>query len=232
MHSYLLRYWLAEAGIDPDRDVRIAVAAPSRMAAKLAAGELDGFCAGEPWNAVAVDQGVGRVAVRAAEIWRDGPEKVFGVRAQWAERQPEILQALLRALLRAAAWADAPQNRPELARLLSRPEYVGVEARLIEATLGGTVFHHDGANAPVPVQAGWLLSQMMRWGQIPRRVDIAAVARAAYRLDLYEEAAAALGLPPPAAVEVAGGFSDGRLFRLESAAAYAESFSLRRLADG
>jgi len=228
MHNYLLRYWLANAGIDPEQDVRITVAPPSRMAGKLAAGELDGFCAGQPWNTLAVDQGVGVIATRASETWRDGPEKVLGVTTAWAERRPEALQALLRAVLRAAAWADAPDNRRELAQILSQPQYVGVDGRLIEASLPETAFHRGGANAPLPAHAGWALSQMVRWGQAPGGLDIAAVARRVYRPDLYDEAAAALGLPPAAFPEVLDGFVDGRVFRLEAAGAYAESFPLSR----
>jgi NitT/TauT family transport system ATP-binding protein/nitrate/nitrite transport system substrate-binding protein len=216
MHNYLLRHWLAEAGIDPDRDVRITVAPPSRMASRLAAGELDGFCAGEPWNAVAEDEGAGEVVVRAFEIWRDGPEKVLGVKAEWASRNPEALQALLRALLKAAAWADDPENRGQLAKLLAGPDYVDAPASSIARSLPTTTFHRNAAGAPLPVHAGWQLSQMMRWGQAPREIDIRAVAERVYRLDLYNQAAADLGWPTQSAPEVADDFADGRVFRLDA----------------
>lgn len=230
-HNYLLRYWLAEAGVDPDHDVRITVAPPSRMASKLAAGELDGFCAGEPWSAVAEDQGLGEVAFRALDIWRDGPEKILGVTADWARRQPDELQALLRALLKAAAWADDAENRPALAQLLARPEYVGASIESIARSLPTTTFHRGGANAPLPVQAGWLLSQMMRWGQTPQALDVRALASQVYRLELYNQAAADLGWPQVAAPDTASGFADGRTFRLDEAQAYAASFALGRLAQ-
>lgn len=230
MHNYLLRYWLAEAGIDPDQDVRITVAPPSRMASRLAAGELDGFCAGEPWNAVAEDENVGEIAVRAVEIWRDGPEKVLGVKAEWARRHPEVLQALLRAVLRAAAWADDPENRGPLAQLLARPEYVDAPVGSIARSLATTRFHRDGANAPLPVHAAWQLSQMIRWGQAPREIDIGAVAERVCRLDLYNQAAASLGWPPADPAAVAEGFAGGDVFRLDDARGYAERFVLGRLA--
>jgi NitT/TauT family transport system ATP-binding protein/nitrate/nitrite transport system substrate-binding protein len=232
MHNYLLRYWLAQAGIDPDRDVRITVAPPSRMASRLAAGELEGFCAGEPWNAVAEDQGVGEVAVRAFEIWRDGPEKVLGVKAEWAARNPETLQALLRALLQAAAWADDAENRGHLARLLARPEYVDADAESVARSLPTTRFHQNAANAPLPVDAAWQLSQMIRWGQAPRELDVRAVAERVCRLDLYNAAAESLGWARVEAPETAEGFADGRVFHLGEARAYAESFPLNRLARG
>lgn len=230
MHNYLLRYWLAEAGIDPDHDVRITVAPPSRMASRLAAGELDGFCAGEPWNAVAEDQGLGEVAVRTFDVWRDGPEKVFGVTADWARRNPQALQALLRALLRAAAWADAPDNRGQLAALLALPEHVDASAGSIARSLPTTSFHRNGANAPLPVQAAWLLSQMMRWGQAPRELDLRGVAEHVYRPDLYNQAAADLGWPAVTPSDVAEGFADGSVFHLDQARAYAASFTLGRMA--
>jgi NitT/TauT family transport system ATP-binding protein/nitrate/nitrite transport system substrate-binding protein len=230
MHNYILRFWLAQAGIDPDRDVRITVTAPPRMAGRLAGGELDGFCSGEPWNAVAVRDGAGEVAVRASQIWRAGPEKVLGVTEAWASRNPEVLQASMRAVLKAAAWVDAPANREELAELLARPDYVGTDAATIAGALEGITFHRDGANAPLPVQAGWLLSQMMRWGQVGLETDVSAVAARVYRMDLYEAAARSAGMVPVAADPVAGGFADGGTFRLDAARAYAAAFPIGRLA--
>jgi ABC-type nitrate/sulfonate/bicarbonate transport system substrate-binding protein len=123
MHNYELRYWLAEAGIDPDRDLRIVITPPPRMAARLASGEVDGFCVTAPWNALAVAQGNGEIMTYASEIWRVGPDKVLGLTAEWAERHPETLQAVLRALLRAAVWCDEPRNRAELGAILAGPDY-------------------------------------------------------------------------------------------------------------
>lgn len=229
MHNYLLRYWLAEGGIDPDRDVRLTVAPPSRMVDQLAAGEIDGFCVGEPWNAVAVRQGVGEVVTRAAQIWRAGPEKVFGVSEAWAEANPETLQALLRALLRGAAWADAPQNRVALVDLLSRADYVGADAATIAVSLGDIVFQRDGAAAPQPMHAAWIVSQMLRWGQLGPDADIPAAVARVYRSDLYDQAARALDLPAAAALQNGGGFFDGRVFQPAEASAYAASLPLSRL---
>ncbi len=90
-HAYELRYWLAAAGIDPDRDVEITVLAPQVMADALAAGQLDGYCVGEPWNTAAVDAGTGRIATYKQAIWPDSPEKVLGVTRKWAEANSETL---------------------------------------------------------------------------------------------------------------------------------------------
>lgn len=187
-HNYLLRLWVAQAGLDPDRDVRIVVAPPPRMAELLAGGVIEGFCAGEPWSAVAVNAGVGVVATRAAAIARRAPDKVFGVTRAWAQANPEALQALLRALLRALAWADAPENRKALANLLAEPQHVGVASDAIAAGLRHVVFHRHGAARPDQGQALWLLDQMRRWGQIPSDADVKA-ALAVYAPEMHDQAA-------------------------------------------
>ncbi|MEO8113948.1 MAG: CmpA/NrtA family ABC transporter substrate-binding protein [Phenylobacterium sp.] len=187
-HNYLLRAWLAEAGIDPDRDVRLTVAAPSRMAELLAGGAIEGFCAGEPWNAVAVASDAGRVAVRASQLWGRTPDKVLGVTRAWGEANPEVLAALIRALCTAAAWVEAPENRAELVGVLARPAYVDARPALIAAGLDDIIFHRDGANEPRPEHAAWLIGQMVRWGQVAADVDAESAAAQVYRPDLYQAA--------------------------------------------
>ena len=88
VHTYALRYWLAAAGIDPDHDVRIVVTPPPRMTERLAQGDIDGFCVGAPWNAQAVAKGLGEILTYASELWRVGPDKVFGLTEAWADRHP------------------------------------------------------------------------------------------------------------------------------------------------
>lgn len=212
-HAYLLRYWLASAGIDPDRDVRLIVVPPPQMAMTLAAGRVDGFCVGAPWNSVAVAEGVGRIAIAGSEIWPACPEKVLGVTADWADRYPETHLALIRAVLRAQAWIEEGANRDHLVELLADPDAVGVDPRLLRPALDGALPFQQGA-APRAVpgyhrfasslagfpwisQARWLLDQMARWGQIDPTLDRDGVARAVYRPDLYRVAAMALGLPAP-----------------------------------
>ena len=93
-HNYELRYWLAAVGIDPDRDVRLVVIPPPLLADAMRAGQIDGFCVGEPWNSVAVEAGIGAIVTPTTAIWPSSPEKVLGCRASWAERHPERLAAL------------------------------------------------------------------------------------------------------------------------------------------
>lgn len=221
IHNYQLRYWLAEAGIDPDKDVRIVVTPPPSMAERLRSGQIDGFCVGAPWNAVSVLEGAGEILIRASDFWRGAPDKVFGVTRAWAESRPGHLQAVLRALLRAGVWADQPGNRPALAAMLASPQYVGCPEAAVAASLSapeprtGAViadpitFHHHAAAFPWRSHAVWFLTQMLRWGQIDQFVDIQTLADAVYRPDLFRAAAASLGLAAPLVDEKVEGVHAG-----------------------
>lgn len=222
IHNYQLRYWLAAGGIDPDRDVRIVVTPPARMTARLAQGDIDGFCVGAPWSAQAVADGHGETVIHASEIWRAGPDKVFGLTEGWAERHPETLGAILRALIQAGIWADAPEHRRELATILSHPRYVDAPEHVLARSLPGLaaegalhdsaddiIYHRFAAGFPWRSHAVWFLSQMIRWGQVPADIDIAAVAATAYRPDLYRAAARELGIPAPVVDEKVEGLHSG-----------------------
>ena len=204
-HDLLLRYWLAASGIDPIEDVELVVVPPVDMVAALAAGEIDGFCAGAPWGAVATQEGVGRSIVPSSAIWRNHPEKCFGVAADWAERHPDGLQAVLRALLRAQQFCDDPAHADEIAEMLAAPERLGASAAAVRASLPGAApgggvdvsrFHTGGTSVPRLIHAAWFLDQMARWDRIGAEVDRTALARSVYRPDLYEQAAgAAIEMP-------------------------------------
>jgi NitT/TauT family transport system ATP-binding protein/nitrate/nitrite transport system substrate-binding protein len=194
MHAYALRFWMAQAGSDPDHDVRLVVTPPPRMVEQLRSGGVDGYCVGAPWNAVAVQEGLGEVLIRASEFWPGSPDKVFGVKADWASAYPDELRSALRALIRASTWADDPANRSELIDLLGRPDHVGASSRALAWALEDEiVFHADAAGRPRREHALWFLSQMARWGQIDLQRDLQAVADAVYRPDLFSAAAASLG---------------------------------------
>jgi nitrate/nitrite transport system substrate-binding protein len=213
MHTYELRYWMAAGGIDPERDVRLVVIPPPRMVENLEAGNIVGYCVGEPWNSLAVASGVGRVLVTGYEIWNNSPEKVFGVTQAWADRHPRTHQAVLCALLQAAQWMDAPENREEVAQTIAEPIYVPAPVDVVRMSMTGTfqygggttprtlsdfnVFYRNAAAFPWRSHAAWIVTQMVRWGQVSEAVDIAQVADRVYRPDLYREAARALGLPVP-----------------------------------
>ncbi len=212
-HNYELRYWMAAAGIDPDNDVRLVVVPPPQMVGQLERGSIDGYCVGEPWNAQAVQSGIGHTLITKYEIWNNSPEKVLGVTQEWAEQYPNTHHALLLALLEAGRWLDEPDNRIEAAALIARSVYVNAPEHVVRMSMTGTfqyaagempralpdfnVFHRYAANFPWRSHALWFISQMIRWGQISRPINMRAVAEEVYRPDLFRQAAAELGLPCP-----------------------------------
>ncbi|WP_175575912.1 CmpA/NrtA family ABC transporter substrate-binding protein [Chromohalobacter japonicus] len=125
-HHYQLRYWLADGGVDPDRDLELRVVPPPLVAEQLEAGWLDGYCVGEPWNTLAARRESGRVLIGSHAIWQHGQEKVFAVREAWADAYPATHRAVLRALLEACAWLDGSAQRVEAARLMCEKGYLDV----------------------------------------------------------------------------------------------------------
>lgn len=220
-HNYELRYWLAAGGIHPGfyspadvngntrADVLLSVTPPPQMPATLEAGTINGYCVGEPWNQQAIFKGVGVPVITDYEIWKNNPEKVFGVTRAFAERNPRTHIALVKALLRASMWLDEKNgaNRKEAAQILSRPEYVGADYRVIANSMTGTfeyargdkrampdfnVFFRYQANYPFYSDAIWYLTQMRRWGQIPdARTDAwyLDMAKRVYRPEVFVAAA-------------------------------------------
>ena len=220
-HNYELRYWLASGGINPGyyspqnitgqiaADALLSVTPPPQMPATLEAGTIFGYCVGEPWNQQAVFKNIGVPVITDYEIWKNNPEKVFGVSKAWAEKYPNTHLAVIKALIRAAMWLDANHdaNRKEAAKILSRPEYVGADYDVIANSMTGTfeyergdkrklpdfnVFFRYFATYPYYSDAVWYLTQMRRWGQIAQRKPDSwydKVAREVYRPDIYLEAA-------------------------------------------
>jgi NitT/TauT family transport system ATP-binding protein len=214
-HALMLRYWLGFAGVDPDRDVTLRVLPPSLMVEALRAGEIDGFTAGEPWNSVAVMEGLGEIVAVGARIWRRGVEKVLAFRADWMEANPDLVDRLLAVLSRAAAWCDDPANHAELADLLARPDYVGQPADAILPALSGKLvlrpgdapvtiadfllFHREATAFPWRSQALWIYSQLQRWKMVSPTVGLERAAADVFRSDVYRRALGATGLPMPGA---------------------------------
>ncbi|HVU22702.1 MAG TPA: CmpA/NrtA family ABC transporter substrate-binding protein [Opitutus sp.] len=222
-HNYYLRYWLAAGGISPgyytaddttgtvDADVLLSVTPPPQMPATLAQGTIQGYCVGEPWNQQAVIRGIGVAVITDYEIWKNNPEKVFGVTADWAAKNPRTHVAVIKALIRAAQWLDAsPANRVEACHILSQPEYVGADFKIIANSMTGTweyapgdtrslpdfnVFFREFATYPYYSDAVWFLTQMRRWGQIgTAKTDdwYKQTAADVYKPAIYLEAAKAL----------------------------------------
>jgi two-component system, oxyanion-binding sensor len=203
-HNYQLRFWMAAGGVDPDEDVRLVVLPPPYMVDSLASGHVDAFCVGAPWNSIAVDRGVGHILHFVSDILAHAAEKVLAVRQVWAEKNPEILASLIRAIARSAEYTEQPQNRAEVARIMAQSDRLGVDADIIRRTLDGKlkispdgtmressrylVVGRDQAARPDPVQAAWLYAQMARWGQTAISADALKAAMAVFRTDLYDAA--------------------------------------------
>ncbi|TDP01857.1 CmpA/NrtA family ABC transporter substrate-binding protein [Marinomonas balearica] len=222
-HNYELRYWLAAGGIHPGyyapkkgdisgqigADALLSVTPPPQMPATMEAGTIYGYCVGEPWNQQAVFKGIGVPVITDYEIWKDNPEKVFGVSNEWADEFPNTHLRVVKAMIRAAKWLDENNNanRPEAVEILSRSEYVGADYDVIANSMTGTfeyekgdkrevpdfnVFFRYNATYPYYSDAIWYLTQMRRWGQIAdNKPDswFMDTAKKVYRPDIYATAA-------------------------------------------
>ncbi len=222
-HNYELRYWLAAGGLNPgyyapakgdntgqlQADVLLSVTPPPQMPATLEAGTIVGYCVGEPWNQAAVAKGVGVPVITDDEIWHNNPEKVFGVSKAWAEKYPNTYVHLVKALIRAAYWLDENNNanRQEAVSILSKPGYVGADAKVIANSMTGTfeyekgdkrpaadfnIFFRHNATYPYYSDAIWYLTQMRRWGQIAETKPDSwyeQIAKQVYQPEVYRQAA-------------------------------------------
>lgn len=222
-HNYEIRYWLAAGGIHPgyyaprrgdtsgtiDAEVLLSVTPPPQMPSTMEAGTIQGYCVGEPWNQQAVFMEIGVPVVTNADIWRNNPEKVFGMTKAFTEDNPNTTIRIVKALLRAAKWLDENDNanRPEAVEILSRSEYVGADEAVIANSMTGifeyekgdrrdvpdfNVFFRYNATYPYYSDAVWFLTQMRRWGQIPEPKDdqwYKDVAESVYLPDIYQVAA-------------------------------------------
>ena len=242
-HNYQLRFWMAAGGVDPDEDVRLVVLPPPFMVESLKSGHVDGFCVGAPWNSIAVDHGVGHILHFVADILVHAAEKVLAIREGWAEKNPEVVAGLTRAAIRAAEFIEEPGNRAETARLLARPERIGVDTEVIQRTLDGRLkispdgtirgnsryllVGREGAGRPDPVQAAWLYSQMARWAQTEVSEEALRIAMAVFRSDLYDAALGTSGASTSATNRPFDAF-DGPEFDPRDIAGYLASFKIFR----
>ncbi|RKF15598.1 nitrate ABC transporter substrate-binding protein [Alginatibacterium sediminis] len=222
-HNYELRYWLAAGGIHPgyyaphksdntgqiDADALLSVTPPPQMPSTMEAGTIFGYCVGEPWNQQAVFKGIGVPVITDYEIWKNNPEKVFGVSQSWADEYPITHIRVVKAMIRAAQWLDEQDNanRPEAVKILSQSQYVGADYDVIANSMTGTfeyekgdkrevpdfnVFFRYNATYPYYSDAIWYLTQMRRWGQIEDAKPDSwymDIAKKVYRPDIYALAA-------------------------------------------
>jgi nitrate/nitrite transport system substrate-binding protein len=238
MHNYLLRYYIAESGVNPDSDVTIKAVPPPEMVAQLKAGLLDGFLSPEPFNQLAVQQGVGFIHLLTKDIWNGHPCCGFSVAHRFAEQAPNTYLALLQAVIKAAAFVHKSENRSEVANRLTAPAYLNQPAEVLEAIftgsfadgLGGTHNEPDRIDfnpVPFPSMGIWMLTQMKRWGFLAKDVNYRQIAEQVFRLADAEK------LLKDAGFET--GDNDrrpvimGKTFDAASPEAYLSSFAIRRM---
>jgi len=238
MHAYLLRYYLAEAGLDPDRDVQLRAVPPPEMVANLRAENIDGFLGPDPFNQRAVYDGVGFLHLLTRELWDGHPCCAFAVPRRMVTEAPNTYQALLRSVIEAAAHANKAENRKEIAGVIAGQNYLNQPVTVVEQALTGT--YADGLGAvkrqpdrvsfePFPYQsmALWIMTQMKRWGQVRGDIRWRDVAEQVFLATEAEAKMRELGLTPPANAYRPHTIM-GKTFDPADPDGYVASFPLRR----
>ena len=244
-HAMWMRYWLASGGVDPDQDVKLITIPPPQMVANMRIGNMDGFCVGEPWNARAIFDGIGFTAITTQQMWKNHPEKVLGMTQEFVEKNPRTVKAVLMATIEAAQYIDKLENRPKVAEVIARKEYVNAPVDVVLGRIQGKYVYGDGrteqdpdymkfyrdgeVSFPWKSHGLWFLTQHRRWGFIKEPIDYKKVVDAVNRTDLYREAARALGVPVPAAEYKKETLFDGIEFDPADPEGYVKKFAIRRV---
>lgn len=247
-HDLWLRYWLAAAGIDPDKDVQTIVVPPPQMVANLKVGTMDAFCVGEPWNDQAVHQRVGYTACVTGELWKNHPEKALAMRGDWVAENPRAAEALTAAVIEAQRWCDLDANKAEMSAIIGRRAWFNVPVTDILPRSQGIIDYGDGrrvtnpdiamkfwrdhASYPFRSHDLWFLTEDIRWGVLPEDTNTAALINDVNKEAIWRAAAARAGVPN---AEVPGGtsrgietFFDGKVFDPANPRAYLDSQSIKK----
>jgi len=247
-HALWLYYWLAAYGIHPLADVRTLVVPPSLMVAHLRARRIDGFCAGEPWGAQAIEEDMGFTIATSQSIWPDHPEKVLACTREFVDQYPNTARALVMAILEASRFIDESQeNRRSTAQLIAGSDYVDAPVAAIEPRFLGQYedglghawldkhplrfFGNGEVNMPYHSDGLWFMTQLRRWGLLREDPDYLAVAQSVQQTSLYRDAATALNIPVPDSPMRNAILMDGSRWDGSDPAGYARSFALHALAD-
>src|SRR5262245_57449352 len=246
-HAMWMRYYLAAGGINPDKDVSLITVPPPQMVANMKIGKMDGFCVGEPWGARAIADKIGYTSVTTQDIWKDHPEKVCAFAAEFADKSPKTVKAVLKALHEASVWLDDMNNRPEQCEIVSKPTYINCDKEIILGRLLGKMDYGDGraindefpmhfskrnCNYPQPKYAKWWLTQFRRWGMVSGTPDYDGIAAKVFRTDLYEEAMKEIGWPPGRRDDQPETLFDGKTFDPARSEEYAMSFEINNAKGG
>jgi nitrate/nitrite transport system substrate-binding protein len=248
-HDLWIRYWLAAAGIDPDKDISTIVVPPPQMVANMKVGNMDAFCVGEPWNEQLVNQNIGFTACTTGEIWAKHPEKALGMRAAWVDKHPNATRALLMAVMEAQQWCEKMENKEELATIVGRRQWFNVPVPDIIGRLRGDInyghgrvekgtkqymkFWSEHASYPFKSHDAWFVTEDIRWGKFEPSTDINGLVNKVNREDLWREAAKSLSVAaadiPATASRGKETFFDGKVFDPADPAGYLKSLSIKRI---
>jgi len=238
MHNYLLRYYVAEHGIDPDTDIQIRAVPPPEMVANLRADNIDGFLAPDPVNQRAVYDGVGFIHVLSKELWEGHPCCAFAASQEFIAAMPNTYAALLKAIIDATAFAHKPENRKQIAEAIAPANYLNQPVTVVEQVLTGTFADGLGNVRTVPDRidfdpfpwesfAVWILTQMKRWGQLKGEVDYKTVARQVFLATDAAKLMREAGLTLPAATSKTFVVM-GKTFDPDKPADYVNGFAIKR----
>jgi nitrate/nitrite transport system substrate-binding protein len=238
MHNYLLRYYLAEHGIDPDTDVQIRAVPPPEMVANLRADNIDGFLGPDPMNQRAVFDSVGFIHILSKDIWEGHPCCAFAASKEFVTNSPNTYAALLKAIIDATAFATKAENRKQIAEAIAPANYINQPVTVLEQILTGTFADGLGSVQRVPNRvdfdpfpwesfAVWIMTQMKRWGQLKADIDYAAVARQIYLATDTAKLMKEVGLTPPAATSKSFSVM-GKTFDPTKPDEYIKSFAIKR----
>ena len=250
-HAMWMRYWLAAGGIHPGdasgagADVSLITIPPPQMVANMKVGKMDGFCVGEPWNARTIAEEIGFTAITTQAMWKDHPEKVCAFTAEFAEKNPKTVKAVLKALHESSVWLDKMENREEQANIVSGATYINCPPETILGRLQGKYIMGDGrkfrdpdymifsdrnCNYPQLKYCKWWLTQLRRWGFTEGAPDYAGIAKQVMRPDIYEEAMKEIGYAHAGASDAPETFFDGSKFDPNAdMEAFAASFAVKSL---
>src|SRR5688500_6893550 len=243
-HAMGMRYYLGAGGIHPDKDVALITIPPAQMVSNMKIGKMDGYCVGEPWNARAVVDNIGFTSLNTQDIWKDHPEKVCAFLGEFAEKYPNSVKAVLKALQEASVWLDKLDNRTEQAQIVSKATYINCPPEQILGRLKGDydfgdgrkkkdphymIFNDRNCNYPQHKYAVWFLSQYRRWGMVDGSVDYNGIAKQVMRPDIYESVMKEMGVTHGGADNNPETLFDGVTFDPAKPEEYAKSFAVHNL---
>jgi nitrate/nitrite transport system substrate-binding protein len=248
-HDLWIRYWLAAGGIDPDKDIETITVPPPQMVANMKVGTMDCFCVCEPWNLQLVHQNIGYTAITTGELWNKHPEKSLGMRATWVDKYPNASKAMLMAVMEAQQWCDKPENHEELARIMSKRQWInapyedivdrtkgkfdyGIPGKVVENSPHIMKYWMDHASYPFQSHDLWFITEDIRWGKFELGVDAKGLIKKVNREDIWRDAAKDLSVPtsqiPATTSRGKETFFDGKVFDPDNPLAYLKSLAIKR----